>query len=312
MKSLKQQSLVFLLCALYGSVFVFGKITLEYSTPLFVTAARMLLAGLMLLAYQFFFHRNQFTISKAHLWPLFFIAIFGVYLTNAFEFYGLEFMDAGKACFLYSFAPIATALISRFFFSEKLNTIKWAGLIIGILGFLPMLLSAEEPSESRNQHLLFLSFAEIAILIAAVTSSIGWIGMQSAVKRHHSPPLMANGISMLLGGLVALMHSFLIDNWDPIPVAKDQLTQFLPWFLVLMIVSNLISYNLNAVLLRTFSATYMALAGLTQPLFAALFGWLFLNEVMSPYFWVSVVIVSLGLFIYYRGERLQQDLFHKK
>ncbi len=293
------QILVLLLCVLYGSVFVFGKLTLEFAPPLFVTGARMIIASLLLLIYQFFFNRQHFVFHKKHIVPVLVIAIAGVYLTNAFEFWGLQYMEAGKACFLYSFCPIATAMMSYVWFSEKLNIQKCIGLIIGILGFIPLLIGHSSTDDDTG-YLLFLTFAELAILAAAITSALGWIGMREVVKNRGYTTVMANATSMLIGGMIALFHSFITEVWDPVPISD--FWGFLPWFLCLTLVSNLISYNLHGMLLKSFTATYLSFAGLSQPFFAAFLGWFFLDEILSPYFWISVIILSFGLTLYYQQE----------
>lgn len=299
---LRLHFLLLLLCALYGLVFVLGKLTLEYAPPLFITAARMALAGFLLLVYQYVFHPKQFHIPKKLYRPIFIAGFTNIYLTNALEFWGLQFMEAAKACFLYSFSPIATALLSYFWFSEKITYQKWIGLLIGISGFLPVLI-AHSGQEDVSGYFFFFSYSELAILGAALAASIGWMTMRVMVKGHGFSSAMANASTMLVGGLFALIHSLGTENWNPSPV-----TDFLPflgWFLALTLVSNLISYNLNAYLLRFFTATYTSFAGLSQPFFAAVFGWWLLHEVMSIHFWISFAAVSFGLYIYYREELKQ-------
>lgn len=297
------QFLVLLLCALYGSVFTLGKLTLEYSSPLFITGARMLLAAVILLAYQYFFNRKHFSFKKQHLFPAFIIGLTNVYLTNAFEFWGLQYMDSGKACFIYSFSPIATALMSYFWFSEKITLHKWLGLLIGILGFVPILMANSNAAEDSSGYVMFLSFAELALLGAAVFNAVGWMTMRVMVKDQGCTGVMANSVSMLLGGVMSLVNSWFMDDWNPVPVSN--FWPFIQYFLILTLVSNIICYNLNAYLLRHFTATYLSFTGLSQPLFAALFGFIFLQEVVSEYFWISVAAVSVGLFIYYRQELRQ-------
>ncbi len=292
--------LVILLCILYGSVFVFAKLTLEYGSPLFITAARMILAGLLLLGFQFLFHRSHFHFKRQYIRPIFIIAFTNVYLTNALEFWGLQYMEAGKACFLYSFTPIATALLSYTWFNEVISLKKWMGLLIGVLGFLPILIVHSGTEIDSGGSVLFFSYAELALLGAALASAIGWIAMRHTVKNLAYSSVMANGSSMLVGGLLALIHSLLTENWNPVPITD--LWPFMQWFVILTIISNLMSYNLNTYLLKIYTATYIAFAGLSQPFFAALIAWLILGEVESLYFWLSFVIVSLGLYMYYKDE----------
>jgi drug/metabolite transporter (DMT)-like permease len=308
MKSaLQLQFLVLLLCALYGSVFTIGKITLEYAPPLFITGTRMLLAAFLLLLYQYLFHYKTFIFRREHFWPTIIMGFTSVYLTNALEFWGLQFMESGKACFIYGFSPIATALLSYLWFSEKLTTLKCIGLSLGLFGFLPILIAHSGNMEDLSGKIGFFSYAELAMLGAATTNAIGWMTMRVIIKDRGYTPVMANATSMSVGGMMALIHSFLVDNWAPTPVAMADLWPFLESFLLLTLVSNIICYNLNSYLLRYFTATYLSFAGLSQPIFAAAFGYLFLNEVMSQYFWISFLAVSLGLYIYYQQE-LKQGL----
>jgi len=109
---------------------------------------------------------------------------------------------------------------------------------------------------------------------------------------------------MLIGGVLALTHSCVVETWNPVPV--NDLLPFLRWFLLLTLISNLICYNLHAMLLQRFSATYISFAGLSQPFFAAFLGWIMLNEVLSIYFWFSLATVSLGLYVYYQEELKQE------
>ena len=300
------QGLVLLLCALYGSVFIFGKLTLDYAPPFFITAARMILAGALLLAYQFFFQRKDFILKKEHFLPIFIIGLMGVYLTNVLEFWGLQYMEAGRASFLYSFSPIATALMSYVWFSERITLQKWIGILIGILGFIPLLIGPDS-TEDTTGKLLFITYAELAVLGAAIATSLGWLAMRDIVKNRQFSAVMANGTSMILGGLLSLVHSFIYEPWDPTPITD--FWPFLQWFLCLTLVSNLICYNLHSVLLRSFTATYLSFAGLSQPFFAALFGLVFLDEILSPYFWVSVGAVTLGLYIYYQEELKPEKVY---
>lgn len=308
---MKLQFLVLLLCILYGSIFTIGKVALEYAPPLFITGSRMLLAATLLLLYQFSFHRRSFIFKKEHFWPTVIMGISSIYLTNALEFWGLQFMESGKACFIYGFSPIATALLSYLWFAEKITTLKWIGLTLGLLGFIPILITQAGNMEDLSGKIGFFSYAELALLGAAVTNAIGWMTMRVVVKNRGYSPVMANATSMSMGGMLALIHSFLVENWSPIPVEFANLWPFLESFLLLTLISNIICYNLNSYLLRHFTATYLSFAGLSQPIFAAMFGYIFLYEVMSPYFWISFVMVSFGLYIYYQQE-LRQGLIPTK
>jgi len=286
------QSLVIVLCLLYSTVFIIGKYALYHMPPILLTGSRMVLAGLLVLAFQFFFRRKSFSLKRIHWGPVFMVALMGVYLTNILEFWGLQRMESAKASFLCSFLPIVTTLLSYLWFQEKISAKQWFALLLGMSGFIPLLL------QLNPQEAFGFSLPEWAVLLSTVTTAIGWIAMREVVKDRQLCPLMANGLSMLAGGLLSLLHSFWVESWK-----ISQTTNIWPalqWLLLLTLVSNIICYNLHAYLLKHFNATYLSFAGLSQPFFTAFLAWFFLAEVLASAFWLSLGLVTLGLYLYYR------------
>ncbi len=294
---------VLLLYALFASVFTIGKTSLEYAQPLFLVGTRMFVAGVLILLYQCMTNRQAFRMNSVQLWKIARLAIFNIYLTNVFEFWGLKYLTSFKTCFIYSLSPFVSALLSYIVFSEKLSWKKWLGLAIGFAGFIPILFN-ETSTEEQTGHLLSLSWAEISVMLAAICSVYGWILLQQLVRDEKCNPFMANGCSMLVGGVCAIGHSYLVEPWNPIPVTN--LFSFLECTLLLIVISNLICYNLYGALLKKHSATFMSFAGFTTPLFAAFFGWLYLGEVVSWPFYLSAFIVFFGLLMFYQ-EELQRE-----
>lgn len=294
---------VLLLYALFGSVFTIGKIGLQYSEPVFFVGARMLFAGILLLAYQLLWKKESLEWRKLPWGKIFLLALCGIYLTNIFEFWGLQYLTSFKTCLIYSLSPFLAALLAYLMFSERMTWRKWLGLGIGCIGLLPTLLTETSLEEQAGQFFIF-SWAELAVLMATLTSVYGWSLLRQLVKEEKASPFTANGLSMILGGLMALVHSSLVEEWNPIPV-----TSFLPFFecsLLLILISNLVCYNLYGSLLKRFSTTFMSLAGFTTPFFAALFGWIFLNEIMTWPFYISIALQLAALLVFYQ-EELQQE-----
>lgn len=295
--------LVVLLYALFASVFTIAKTGLEYAQPIFFVGSRMFVAGLLMLGYQYFFARDGFFIRKQDWLKVVALGLFNIYLTNIFEFWGLKYLTSFKTCFIYSLSPFVSALLSYFMFSEIMTPKKWLGLLIGFSGFIPILI-AHTSDEDATGGLFFLSWAEISVMCAAVCGVYGWILLRKLVKEGGYSSFMANGLSMVIGGAAALTHSLATEQWDPIPVTE--VLPFMECALLLIIISNLIAYNLYGYLLRHFTATFLSFAGFITPLFSAFFGWLYLGEVVTAPFYISAVIVFAGLFTFYQ-EELRKD-----
>lgn len=299
----EQQSMnlffVFMNFFIWASSFSLAKAAMKYSPPLYVTGVRMFLAGVILLSFLFFFKRKDFSIKRSQIFPLILLALSAVYLTNAFEFWGLQYLSAAKACLIYSLSPFIAALLSYIQFREKITPRKVAGLAVGFVGFSPVFLY-DSGSESLMGGLLFFSWPELALILATVFSVYGWILLRKLGKDEGMSPLMANGSSMLLGGLFALAHSFFSENWSPTPVVEHG--EFFKWVFLIIVISNLICYNLYGWLLKRFSATFLSFAGLTTPLFAASWGWIMHHESVPWPFYLSMGIVAAGLWLVYSEE----------
>jgi drug/metabolite transporter (DMT)-like permease len=304
-------ALVVLMYAVWSSIFSLGKMALEYSPPIFLTGFRMAFAGILILLYLALVKKASFRFDKKQLISIGLLALFSIYLTNILEFWGLKHLTAAKTCFIYSLSPFFAALFSYIHFKEKMNGRKWIGLCIGFIGFFPVLLT-QTGSEELFNAVSFLSWPTLAVMGAALFAVYGWVLLRLVVKDSSLSPLMANGTSMLLGGIFAFIHSYFVDNWTPIPVSFENFGAFFKGNLYMILVSNILCYNLYGFMLKRFTATFLSFVGLLSPIFASLNGWLFLREPLSWTIFLSTGIVSIGLWIVYHAELKQGYILKQK
>lgn len=297
--------LIILLYSLFASVFTVAKIGLNYTEPLFFVGTRMLIASLCMLSYTALRDYRSLTFRPGSVKRLVALAFFNIYLTNALEFWGLNYLSSFKTCFIYSLSPFIAALLSFLLFEERLTLRKWIGLLIGFIGFIPILLQMESEPSQRSYSGVFTP--ELAVALAAVASSYGWIIMRQLIRKDGYEPAVANGYSMLLGGFFSLLHSFCVESWRPLPVTNY--LAFAQCTLLLVVISNLLAYNLYAKLLKRFTATFLSFAGFICPLAAAFFGWLILGERVGMAFAGCAAIVFIGLLIFYKEELHGTQLF---
>lgn len=289
--------LVVLLYALFGASILASKMILPYTKPIFLTGIRMFLGGAALLSYEYFHPHRTFRFHKEHIWYYLKIVMYGVYITYILRFWALEYMPAFKLSFLFNLAPFLTSLYSYFVFQEKMSSKQWMGLTIGLMGLIPILI-ARAPSEAKLGELFFVSWPELAAMLAVASSSYSWIVVRTMVREHTYSPLMINGITMTSGGFLALATSQVVEGFAPI-------TSLVPFFLILsfiVIVSNIICHNLYGHLLRSYSATFLSFAGFITPLFTALYEWALLGTLITWHFYLSMGIVFIGLYLFYQDE----------
>lgn len=298
------------LFAVWSSVFTLGKMALLHSSPVFLTGARMLGGAALLLGYLAFRKRKEFRMEKKQWFSLFLLGFFSIYLTNILEFWGLQHLSAAKTCFIYSFSPLFTALLSYLHFKEKITPAKWIGLGIGFLGMIPVLLS-----QTGSENLFakgFLSLPTLALIGAVLASVYGWILLRLNVKNTPVSPMTASGVSMFFGGSLAIIHSFFSDTWNPVPIASGHVSEITGLLIVMTLLFNVGCYNLYGMLLRKYTATFLSFVGLLSPVFASINGWIFLQEPLSWTLLASTAVVSTGLSLVYYSELKQGYIVSSK
>jgi drug/metabolite transporter (DMT)-like permease len=306
--------LVIIMYLLFASTFTLGKAALAYVPPFLFIGMRMILGGSLLLSYLRFIKKEKIVIKKEDYRLFGCIVFFHIFCAYTLEFWALEYITSSKACLLYNLSPFVTALFSYFLFSERLSYRQICGLIIGFLGFIPILV-AQTPLEKIGLHVSFLSVYEIALIASVASSAYGWMMVKQLMNRQY-PLLLINGIGMTGGGILALLLSYMTEGFlglkevtatspylvDLFGVAGERLIMLGVYCLALVIIANIIGYNLYGYLLTRYSATFLSFAGFMTPLFAALLGWMFLGEQVTWHFFATISMVILGLYLFHEKK----------
>lgn len=292
--------LIILMYALFSSSFSVGKVLLTYAPPIFLVGIRMILAGSILLAYYLFWLKHPINIKQKHYGLYLQIILLGIYAAYIFRFFGLKYLTSSKTAFLFNSSPFFTALYSHMVFGDKITKRQWIGLFIGFLGLIPILISSS-PIEQEWGEFFFISWPELSILCAVALHAYSWIVVRKLVRDKAHTPMMVNGITMLGGGLLALVTAPFVENFALIIQPLTQVT-FWEWLFFIIIVSNVICSNLYGHLLKKYSTTFLSFCGFLVPIFAALYGWGLLGEKISWHFYASCIIVFIGLYLFYKDE----------
>jgi drug/metabolite transporter (DMT)-like permease len=297
---------IILLHALFGSSIPMSKFLLSMISPIWLTGIRMSLAGVILLGYNRI-QKTHFTLDKKHWLYYVQIIFFGVYLKYVLRNWGLMHMSAAKMSFLLNISPFFAALFSYFAFNELLSKKQWGGLILGFLGIVPLLLLSS-PAEKLMGELLVLSWPECAILFAVASHTYSIIVMRKLVRDNNYSAGMTNGIRMFGGGLLALVTAFMVEG----SLVVQSPVTFCWWLAILIIVSNIMCHNFYIHLLKHYSATFLSFTDFLSPLFTAVYGWLFFNELITWHYYVSGIAIMVGLFLFYQDELFNTSTENKK
>ena len=288
-----------LMYALMASTFTINKLLVDwYTTPTFYVGARFLTAGLIFLLCSVLRTRTMPRIAGAD-WPLVLThALVAMYASFMLEMWALQHVSAAKTCLLFNLAPFITATIAYFWVSHTLTLTQIGALAVGFCGFAPILM-ATAPEELSAHNIGFLSIYEIALFLSVAAYCYGWLVVHQLVAVRGYATTTVMGVSMTLAGMLALVTSWCVDSMPPV----SEWAPFLFWIGFIVLVGNVIVFNLYGYLLKSHSPTFMNVAGFSAPLFAALYDWLFFGRVVPTAFFATLAIVFGALVAFYREEK---------
>ncbi len=287
--------LLLLLHAIFASTYTLGKMSLVYVSPVLSVAIRMIISALLLFALRLYSGQSFHIKSKDIL--LFLGLAFFLFYSYVPEFMVLPYLDTTKWALIYTLTPFCTALISYFHKSEHLTGLKIVGLLIGFFGIIPVLVLG---NDTNAQDVFWhISWPEIITILCMISYSYGWVLANRLIKSKKYDAILVNGVCMMLGGLGALITSPFVEQWKTFPMSS--LWPFVG-VMTLLVLATTLAFTVKTYLLRYYTVTFLMFLMFVDPLYVALYGRLFLHEQVQWYFFASVFLVFIGLYLFYREE----------
>ena len=290
--------LVLVLYAILAATFTIGKTLLFFVPPLFLIGMRMVFSGVILLTGYYLFSKNKVKISISDWFMLCLISLIHIFIPYATEYIAMKSIAPSCAALMYNLSPFFSALFSYFYFSETMTKTKWFGAAISFAGLIyfvkPSMSGCCDMSECNSSYLL--------MLVGVATSSLAWVVIRLFVKNKNYSIFLINGIAMLLGGIQSFIASKIFSEQVLFP--WPALSKFIILFLTIVIISNLF-YNFYGYLLKKYTATFLSFMGVATPLIVALYDWIFLGIQIHTDFFVTLILISIGVYIFYKEELKQ-------
>lgn len=120
----------------WGGTFIAGKFIAGDVSPVNAAFIRFLAASFFLLIMTRRLEGKLPMVKKHQILPLILLGSTGVFLYNILFFTALHHIHAGKAALIIATNPIIISLLSAFFFKEKLNIVKFMGILLSVTGAL--------------------------------------------------------------------------------------------------------------------------------------------------------------------------------
>lgn len=287
--------------------------TIPHTTPLFMAGVRLLPAGGLILLASLWMGKPQPKSWLAWLWIALFSLVDGT-LFQGFLAEGLMRTGAGLGSVMIDSQPLAVALMARLLFGEQVGIWGWLGLCFGVVGIsllgIPQdwLLGLGQGGMRLDQSSIATALEQLfqngqwLMLLAALSMAIGTV-MVRYVSRH-ADPVTATGWHMVFGGIPLFLGSAL---WE---TNQWQFLQWSDWVALSYstIFGSAIAYGLFFYFASSGNLTSFSSLTFLTPVFALLFGNLFLSEVLEPLQWVGVVLTLISIYLINQREQLSQKV----
>lgn len=289
---------------LWGTAMVAMKGVIPATEPFFLATMRLMPAGVLVLIAAQVMGRSFQVSGRGWLWIGLFALVDGA-MFQGFLAQGLVRTGAGLGSVMIDSQPLAVALMARWLFKEQVGPLGWLGLAVGLAGIgllgLPdeWLISffqgnftlAEIPADGLALLQLLFNQGEWLMLMAALSMAVGTILIRYVSA--HADPVVATGWHMILGGLPLAILSLgnEVQPWSGLGLSG--------WGAIAYstILGSALAYGIFFYLASKGNLTSLSALTFLTPVFALLFGNLFLGEVLSPIQTAGVALTVVSIYL---------------
>ena len=281
MSNTKANMLLLLASFIWGTAFISQAMGMDYIGPFTFSFARTFLGFLVVLPLALIFEKNNF-VKIFFNNQLLFISLatgFVFFVGMNLQQYALLKSQVANASFLTTLYVPIVAIISRFVFKSPIYWMIWIAVVLSIYG--SYLLTSNQSSEVQfSDGLLFLSALFFAFHI---------IMIDVFMKKFNSPFCFAS-IQYIIVVILSLIVSLFFEN-----PSLENLR--LEWIEIVYcgLLSTGIAYTIQIVAQGKTNPAPAAIIFSMESVFAALAGWIIMDQYLDNYKIIGCVCVFLGV-----------------
>jgi drug/metabolite transporter (DMT)-like permease len=207
-----------------------------------------------------------------------FVAMTGI------NFWALQYLQLTVTSSIFFTVPIIIAVISAFFFGERLGWGRWAAILTGFCGVLVIV----RPGSTQFHPAMLAALVNAALYALFMLMTRRLAAYETAEKIQYLPAV----------GAAVLLTPFAIAGWEWPDTGLE-------WTVVCLLgVFGAAGHYLLALAHRYAPASVIAPFVYLQVITMALFGYLVFGDVPAPAVWIgATVVVASGLYLFYRERR---------
>lgn len=297
---LKNDALLVLTALIWGSAFVAQSVGMDYLGPFTFNSLRCLMGGLVLLPVIWFMGRKgpggrkkteprtdtqngkinrELAEDKKTLWIGGVCCGIALAAASSLQQIGLVYTSAGKAGFITALYILIVPVLGLFL-GKKVGGKTWAGVGLAVLGM--YFLCIKEG--------FFISYGDFLVMICAFIFSLHIL-----IIDYFSPKVDGVKLSCIqfwIAGILCALPMILNEKPTPGAVAAA----WLP-LLYAGVLSCGVAYTLQIIAQKNTDPTVASLILSLESVFAALTGWLLINETLSPKELFGCVLVFTAIIL---------------
>jgi drug/metabolite transporter (DMT)-like permease len=293
-----------MLCAISAGVFTFGKQALMNTAPCFLSAVRLIPAGLIFLLWSYIFDSKKQFSSLPNALPLFTASAFIYSLMDVSRFVSLKQISSSYGALISALAPFVAALIAYCFFKEVFSLKKVGALFLGFFGVLPLIV--ENISSVGPQDSMFpLLIGYTSMLLSVASYVVSTFIFKKLLDKNYSIAFVL-GITLFFGGLLSLIASLCTETWNPVPLQNSEIA--VPIIFLVFVTHGLIAQPLYGYIVKKYPVTLIAFSSLVTPLISALLDYFLYGQKIGYIFVFSLLTLMIAFYIFFNEEKQEKAL----
>lgn len=273
--------------AIWGSSFIAIKIAVQETNPATIASLRLIIGAFFLYIY-FKFNNYKFSFSTNELLLILIIGLIGNFIPFFLISWSEQFIQSNTAGLLLSVAPLFTLVFSHYFTNDdRFSLRKFISIIVGLIGvfFIFDINILLNYSENKFQDYL----PKIAIIISAFGYVISAI-LAYNLKNINTVSLTT---SVTIGAAIISLPFLLYSEINSYSININSLIPII----YLGLFPTAIAFLLRFYLISKAGPIFLSYVAYLIPVFAIIWGYIFLNEKISISIGIGVLLILIGVFI---------------
>ena len=278
----------------WGSTYLAIRIAIETLPPFLMAGVRFLIAGVLLYGWMRVVRKAERPSRQE--WRA--AAVIGTLLLmggNGAVVWAEQLVPSGVAALLVAITPVLMVLLNWLWHgAARPGARTVVGLVLGFAG-LALLIGPDAIAGGGVVH----PVGAAVLMIGCISWAIGSIYSKGVA--HRSPPLLATGMQMLIGGSVLVLAGLVTGELGRLDLDAVSLRSLLA-MLYLILVGAIVGFSAYIWLLRVVSPARVSTYAYVNPIVAVILGWALAGEPFSTRMAIAALIIISGVVLVTLGE----------